>query len=72
MTIQNLGGKTTAFQLHSNKVVSATGAGTDAASAALTADLLDQYFLATVHDPEVDVAVTAYVPSAVGFAAVEV
>ena len=40
MTIQNLGGKTTAFQLHSNKVVSATGAGTDAASAALTVDLL--------------------------------
>jgi len=40
MTIQNLGGKTTAFQLHSTKVVSATGAGTDAASAALTADLL--------------------------------
>lgn len=40
MTIQNLGGKTTAFQLHSSKVVSATGAGTDAASAALTADLL--------------------------------
>lgn len=40
MTIQNLGGKTTAFLLHSNKVVSATGAGTDAASAALTADLL--------------------------------
>ena len=40
MTIQNLGGKTTAFQLHSTKVVSATGAGTDAASAALVVDLL--------------------------------
>jgi hypothetical protein len=40
MTIQNLGGKTTAFQLHSNKVVSATGAGTDASSAVLIVDLL--------------------------------
>jgi len=40
MTIQNLGGKTTAIQLHSTKVVSATGAGTDAASAAIIADLL--------------------------------
>lgn len=40
MTIQNLGGKTTGFQLHSTKTVSATGAGTDSASAALTPDLL--------------------------------
>ena len=40
MTIQNLGGKTTAIQMHSTKVVSATGAGTDAAAAALTPDLL--------------------------------
>ena len=40
MTIQNLGGKTTGFQLHSTKVVSATGAGTDAAAAALVPDLL--------------------------------
>lgn len=40
MTIQNLGGKTTGIQLHSAKTVTATGAGTDAAAAALTPDLL--------------------------------
>ena len=39
MTIQNLGGKTTAFQLHATSVVSATGAGTVGGSAA-TVDLL--------------------------------
>ena len=39
MTIQNLGGKTTAFQLHAVSVVSATGAG-QVAGAAATVDLL--------------------------------
>jgi hypothetical protein len=39
MTIQNLGGKTTAFQLHACAVVSATGAG-QVAGAAATVDLL--------------------------------